>query len=160
MLTNFFTKSSGLKLFLLIYVLPLLLIITISRFSSSFLITIPIFIIIVGQILWLYLSGSFAFQKSISTNGLKLISFKISIVIVALWLILIFLFETTHPIIHILFGISYLYIIYFFAKALTSAEVKKETTFMTYFGTFIFIYMAPIGILLVQSRIQRLHDSL
>lgn len=164
MLKKFFTKSSALTLFFWLFFLPFFGTLIISKGNSYYMINVLISITLTGSMLWLFIAGAFAYHKSLFKRGLSFKLFKASITSVLLCCFAIFVFpkyinSALAILITILCIVPYFYILYFFSKALTSAEFKKETGPMTYIGTFIFLSGIIIGILLVQPRIQKLHDT-
>lgn len=160
---SFFIKSSGLKLFIWIYILPLFVLLVTSRFNTSIWIYITLGITLIGSILWLFVAGTFAYKNSQNKNNLNFKLFKISFIVVAAGIVITMLSVFSSFIISWPFALAFitasLYLPYFFSKALTSAEFRRETGPMTYLGTFIFLTCIPIGILLVQPRVQKLNDS-
>lgn len=165
MLNNFFTKSSALTLFFWLHFIPFFAILAASRYNSYYLINVLIGITFTGSILWLRVAGIFAYDKSPEKGGLNIKLFKASITSVLICCFVIFVFpgyvnSALAILVTLICLVPYFYILYFFSKALTAAEFKKETGPMTYMGTFIFLSGIIIGILLVQPRIQKLHDTL
>jgi hypothetical protein len=56
-------------------------------------------------------------------------------------------------------SICMIFILYFLAKLIKSAELKRRARFGDYFGTFLLIFLFPIGIWFVQPKVTRLYSS-
>jgi len=51
------------------------------------------------------------------------------------------------------------YCLYFVAKALKSVELQREVTFNDYAGEFFLFWFSPIGVWVLQPRINKLFDN-
>jgi hypothetical protein len=60
---------------------------------------------------------------------------------------------------HLLMMYCLIYNIYFVAKSLALAESGKSVSFINYIGTFFLIWMFPIGIWIIQPRVNRLYAT-
>ena len=60
---------------------------------------------------------------------------------------------------HLLSMFGLFYSIYFTAKALKGAELQRRVTFSDYVGEFFLLWFFPVGIWIIQPRINKLFDG-
>lgn len=136
---------------------------------ESFLISFLILVVFFG---WLYSAGVGLNRIIPNEFKLKVIWFKVSIsvpllfiVVISYWLYnrvngsqislnfeLIFSFQ-------LLAMFCLFYSFYFVARAIRTAEMKKKVSFTDFIGLFFLIWFFPIGIWLVQPRINRVIEE-
>ena len=126
---------------------------------------------------WFYSLGTHLFQRLPATAKMNLTKFKIFLFIPAVYMILLLVFMfglfsnissggQPNPIIfafiiplHLFSMFCIFYCLYFNAKALKTVELQKPVTFSDFAGEFFLIWFFPIGIWIVQPRINRLFDT-
>ncbi|MEO8786026.1 MAG: hypothetical protein ABI378_03095 [Chitinophagaceae bacterium] len=126
---------------------------------------------------WFYALGTNLHKKLPSTVTMNLKRFKIFLLIPVVYMLLISVFMVgmfsnissgghTNPAIFILIVSLHLfsmfcifYCLYFNAKALKTVEWQKPVTFSDFAGEFFLIWFFPIGIWIIQPRINKLFDT-
>jgi len=168
MVSNFFIKSNAFRLFLWIYLIPFLIGCLFFRFNQILGVIIWSVLSVTGTLIWMAKVGLYLFQKSQIKVGLNKTVFKISVALLSFVPIFIVMqpflsaeYEDVilNPPIFFVLIICSLYCHYFISKSLTIAEFNKSTGFLTYAGTFVFISMLPLGLFLLQPRIQNFTNS-
>jgi hypothetical protein len=139
----------------------------------------PIVMILYSAIFfgWFYSLGTNLHQKLPTTVNMNLNIFKIFILFPVVYLLIIslgiaYLFSNTsflqnlNPVIFILIIPFHLfsmfcifYCLYFISKALKAVEWQKQVTFSDYAGEFFLLWFFPIGIWIIQPRINQLFDN-
>lgn len=122
-------------------------------FWTSILLGFPI-------IIWLWSVGLKLQKKSINVSKFKILLFKISIIFPLAYCIfgiyyMIFRDDVIMPL-HVSAMLSIFYAMIFAAKTIKSAELNKEATLSDYLGDFFLIWFYPLGIWILQPRIQKL----
>jgi hypothetical protein len=126
---------------------------------------------------WFYVLGTNLYKKLPSTVTMSLIKFKIFLVIPVIYTIFfsVFMagmfsnistgvpptpgiFALIFPI-HLFVMFCIFYCLYFIAKVLKSVEWQKPVTFSDFAGEFFLIWFFPIGIWIIQPRINKMFDS-
>ena len=125
-------------------------------FWMSILLGIPLY-------LWIWSIGTRLHRKQFSKNNVGLYLFKISILFPFIYLFyvlyrMITIGDINMPL-HFLAMLSSLYATVFAAKTLKSAELNKNATVSDYLGEFFLIWFFPIGIWVLQPRIQKIIDE-
>jgi hypothetical protein len=161
MFQAFFVKSSVLKVFTCIYLIPFLFGCITLRFEPDFGIYIWIIPSLTGSIAWLTTVGLFLHHRTSIELQLSKINYITSIIIAPIILIVLLYgsLDTSSGFFVFFYSVSHIYILYFFSKSLTMVELKKSTGLLTYLGTMIFLAMPPIGLFLIQPRIQKIANS-
>jgi hypothetical protein len=168
------------QLFVLLLCLPFIFeIISISFMSSGnidgLLLLMPIAMILtVGLMMgWLYTLGANLYLKLPHNSGLNIRLFKVFIVIPALYMLGLsviiaiagmgklsdlgaaFYLLIVLPL-HLFSMFCIFYCLRFVAKALKSAEYQRNTTFSDYAGEFFLFWFFPVGVWILQPRINKL----
>lgn len=123
---------------------------------------------------WLWSIG-FGLQSKIpSTINMKLGKFKFAIIFPMIYMpILIYLISSimTDPLdfnfgyfaviipVHFIAMICIFYTLYFAAKTIKTAEVKEELRFIDFVAEFLLLWVYPVGVWILQPRINALHAS-
>jgi len=116
---------------------------------------------------WIWATGSFLSslqQASLSTN-LKI--FRLSLVFPLPYICLFFLvFQSSHPEwfivifpLHLAAMSCIIYLMYFVSKNLSQVEIGRSATFSDCAGYFFLIWFYPIGIWIIQPKINRLYKA-
>lgn len=158
---NFFIFSQSWKIFLVYF--SFLIIAGFLYFSNinSFA-TNSIFYVVndLFVLLWLYSVGLQLCQFAPS-NQISLRIFKIVSLLSLFFLLSFFLypmaFNTSFTI--ILLNLAFAFLIFFVAKSITSTEAAKKNSADNCLGTFIYIWIFPIGIWFVQPRITKIFQK-
>ena len=126
---------------------------------------------------WFYALGTRLYPKLPDTVTMKLGLFKFFLFFPSLYLVIFsclmyFMFTNLEPggqpgpfvfviifPLHIFSMFCIFYCIYFNAKILKAVELQRPVTFSDYAGEFFMIWMFPIGIWILQTRINKLFDS-
>jgi hypothetical protein len=128
---------------------------------------------------WLYSLGTNLFKKLPVTEKMSLTRFKIFLFIYAGYIIsiMVFMFGIFSAVssgsrpnpavifafiipIHLFAMFCSLYCLYFTGKALKAVELQKPVTFSDYVGEFFLLWFFPIGIWIIQPRINRLFAAI
>ena len=114
---------------------------------------------------WQWASG--AFLNSIVQPSLRMNTgfFYFSLVYPALYFIVFWaVFHNSSPVVlavifplHAFATFCMFYLLYFVSKSLVAAETAKPATFLDYAGAFFLIWFFPIGVWMIQPRINRLY---
>ena len=116
---------------------------------------------------WLWSLGSFLTSIVPSTLRLSLGFFGFALVCAPVYLFLFnFFFEKLMPLVlvfvfplHLLAMFCLVYSLYFVSKSLVSAETGKPASFSNYAGALFLIWFFPIGVWVVQPRVNRLYAA-
>lgn len=180
-MTKFLTLKHW-QLFMLLIGIPLILeflmmgFLVASRDPRIIFIFFPIMTILSGGLFfgWFYALGTNLFKKLPVTAGMNLTRFKVfmfvsvaDIILIPAFMFVIFLKMAAggqpNPGIFALIIPLYLfsmfcifYCLYFIAKALKTVEWQKPVTFGDYAGEFFLLWFFPIGVWILQPRINRL----
>lgn len=162
MFQAFFTKSSALKLFTWIYLIPFLTGCVALRFNFEYGIFFWAVPSIFGLGVWFITVALFLHKQTQPELRLSKVSFITCLITCAILLGLLFL-DTYHlinigafgPFVTFVTFVSGMYCSYFFSKSLTLVELRKSTGLLTFLGTMILLGMF-LGILLIQPRIQKI----
>lgn len=173
------------QLFLLIIGIPIIFefvaigFIISSRDPTIMIYFFPILMILFTGVFfgWFYALGTNLHKKLPNTAPMNLKKFKIFLFIPAVYILLICVFMTTtfsgisqpasfNPAIfgaiivpvHLFSMFCIFYCMYFNAKALKTVELQRPLTFSDYAGEFFLIWFFPIGVWIIQPRINRLFD--
>jgi hypothetical protein len=142
-------------------------------------ITFPFVIIVyIGLFFgWFYVLGTNLYRKLPPTATMNLTKFKIFLFIPVIYIIFISIFMAgmfsnistgvppTPGIFAVIFPLHLFamfcifYCLYFNAKALKTVEWQRPVTFSDFAGEFFLIWFFPIGIWIIQPRINKLFDS-
>lgn len=110
--------------------------------------------------LWLWSIGTKLQNNAQERSGLKLLLFKISILYpITYFVFAIFNLHSGGDFImplHFSAMISTLYAILFSAKTLKSAELNREAFISDYLGDFFLLWFFPIGIWIIQPKINKM----
>lgn len=125
-------------------------------FWMSILLGIPISI-------WIWSIGTKLYRNPEPENKLKLYLFKVSILFPLIYCIygiyrMISIGDVIMPM-HFAAMLSTLYAMIFAAKTIKSAELNENATVSKYLGDFFLIWFFPIGIWILQPRIQKIIDK-
>jgi hypothetical protein len=158
MISDFLKKSGSLRLFTFIYLLPFIFgcLLIKAGLPSGFL----VFVLgsLCGSLIWIRTLGLWLYQMAPLKNGLNRLFFNIStLVLIPGFTAILFLLDPENSFMFLaipILSIVHIYTLYFFAKSLTSLEFKRSVGFFTYCGTMIFISALPIGIFILQPKIQ------
>lgn len=126
---------------------------------------------------WFYALGTNLYKKLPQTATMNLTRFKISLLIPVIYLLLISvfmvgmfsyissdvkpnlaIFALIVPL-HLFSMFCIFYCLYFNAKALKTVEWQKPVTFSDFAGEFFLIWFFPVGIWIIQPRINKLFDT-
>lgn len=181
---NIFLRLKHWQLFILLMGLPILLqgIGAFSIFATKdarmLLATFPfILVLFIGIFLgWFYTLGINLHKKLPDTVKMSLSRFKLFLFIpmtyllaLCIWMTSLFLntpdggnhtpgiFLLIIPL-HLFSMFCLLYCIYFIAKSLKAVEMQKPASFNDYAGEFFLIWFFPIGVWIIQPRINSLFD--
>lgn len=158
----FFVTAPAWQIFCL-FILPILLFITDvgatgPQNGSQFL----LLMIVWTSLLWLYSIGVLLHEKFAQYLNIPLYRYKICVVYVALYSILltsdIVAMEHLAPFSLVSFGCN-IYILYFVSKLIVLIERKSEVKFQDYIGTLILAWFYLIGVWTIQPRVTRLFLS-
>ena len=150
-----------------------------SNNPTTMLLFFPIMMILfVGLFFgWFYALGTNLYKKLPPTATMSLTRFKIFLFIPVAYMLLISLFMTglfsnlsnggqPNPSIfalivplHLFSMFCIFYCLYFNAKALKTVELQKPVTFSDFAGEFFLIWFFPIGIWIIQPRINNLFEN-
>jgi|SRR5579859_6867020 len=129
---------------------------TIVIFVATMLSMLPWFV-------WLWAEGSFlaSLQQALFVPNLRF--FRFALLLPLLYLCVFFwVFQTTHPVwfliilpIHFFAMFCILYSMHFVSKNLVQAELQRRATFQDYAGYFFLLWFYPIGIWIIQPKINR-----
>jgi hypothetical protein len=126
---------------------------------------------------WFYALGTNLHKKLPQTANMNLTRFKIFLLIPVVYMLLISIFMAgmfsnltsggqPNPAIfaliiplHLFSMFCIFYCLYFNAKALKTVEWQKPVTFSDFAGEFFLIWFFPIGIWIIQPRINKLFDT-
>jgi len=157
-----------------------------SNFSSrnpvpdftGFIILFPIMMILFTALFfgWFYVLGTNLYKRLPDTARMSLTRFKVFLFFPALYILFLMVFmvgfaqylvsaRTPNPLIPLLifpihtFSMFCLfYCLYFNAKALKTVELQRPVTFSDYAGEFFLLWFFPVGVWILQPRINRLFD--
>lgn len=152
--------------------------IIISRNPTIFFIAFPIMMIFFVTFFfgWFYALGTNLHKKLPATVAMNLTRFKIFLFIPVVYMLLISVFifglfsnfssgVEPNPAIfalivplHLFSMFCIIYCLYFIAKALKTVEWQKPVTFSDFAGEFFLIWFFPIGIWIIQPRLNKLFD--
>lgn len=185
---NLFLRLKAWQIFGLLFGLPMVLqfvaiSMLVNTLSPATIIIIPFMTLLLMVLFcsWLYTLGISLHKKLPSDIPMHLIKFKICGSIPILYMVFIVFFGIFHFFLsqsgdstgiiamgiimpmHLLSMFCLFYCIYFIAKALRSVELNRLVTFSDFAGDFFLIWFFPIGIWIIQPRINRLfinhHDE-
>lgn len=170
------------QLFVLLIVVPFVLysglmvyVFTGNHFDSLFRLFAMIIFLFTGLLFgWIYVLGINLFKKMPSSLSSGLTKFRIAICIPAMYILLISIFmsltlPTANPPqlsilaliipLHLISMACILYCLYFVAKALKTAEWQQPVSFSDYLGEFFLLGFFPVGVWLIQPRINKLFSQ-
>ena len=144
-----------------------------------FFIIFPIMMILVIVVFfgWFYSLGTNLFKMLPDTAGMSLTRFKVFLIIPVIYIVFIcvfmygfapamFVLGQSDPRIflliipiHIFSMFCIFYCLYFNAKVLKTVELQRPVTFSDYAGEFFLLWFFPVGVWIIQPRINRLFDS-
>ena len=151
-----------------------------NRGLLYFLVYLPILVVIsLGLFFaWFYSLGTNLFKKLPASAGMSLTRFKLFFFVPLVYigaigvlmplLILTGSSDSIHPgpgvfllifPIHIFSMFCIFYCLYFISKALKAVEIQRPVVFSDYAGEFLLLWFFPIGIWIIQPRINRLFDD-
>jgi len=112
---------------------------------------------------WLWAAGSFlsSFQQTIFVPKLRFFRFALALPLLYLC-VFFWVFQNPHlgwfliilPI-HFFAMFCIIYSLYFVSKNLAQAEIRRRATFQDYAGYFFLLWFYPIGIWIIQPKINR-----
>ncbi len=172
------------QLFLLLMIFPLVFefivigLVAANKNPELAFVLVPVMIILFMGLFfsWIYSLGTHLHKKLPETASMKLTRFKIFLLVpVAYMLFLsVFLFNLFSVIagggqpnpaifafilpLHLFSIFCIFYCFYFNAKALKAVELQKPVTFSDFAGEFFLLWFFPIGVWIIQPRINRLFD--
>jgi hypothetical protein len=173
------------QLFLLLVGIPMLFqfifigVVISRRDPTAYIAFFPILMILVTVLFfsWFYALGTNLFKKLPDTVKMNLINFKIFLFfpVVYMLFLMVFIvgmfskmvsggqpnpgiFALMIPL-HLFSMFCLFYCLYFNAKALKTVELQRPVTFSDCAGEFFLIWFFPIGIWIIQPRINRLFDT-
>jgi hypothetical protein len=182
---NYFLRVKHWQLFLLLMGLPIIVqsIGAVSIFTTKdpgmILTTFPIIMVLfIGIFLgWFYALGTSLHKKLPDTMKMSLSKFKLFLFIpmaymlgLCIWIASLFVNTPENgnhtagiilliiPL-HLFSMFCLFYCIYFIAKSLKAVELQKPVSFNDYAGEFFLIWFFPIGIWIIQPRINTLFDQ-
>lgn len=146
---------------------------------SGLLIAFPLLMLLYTALYfgWFYAMGTELYKKLPATVPMKLTRFKIFLLIPVVYLLLImaamgFAFNNPENVEESFFGYAGLiiplhlfsmscifYCLYFVAKALKAVEWQRPVTFGDFAGEFFLIWFFPVGVWIIQPRINRLFNN-
>jgi hypothetical protein len=170
------------QLFLLMFALPfgiqiLLMGTVVATENPSLILTVfPLLMILYMALLfgWYYAMGVYLYPKLPDAAVMNLTRFKIFLLIPAVYILALALFMTTSFLgfserqmpdpawigllipVHLLAMFCIFYSIWFVAKELKSVELQRPVTFSDFAGEFFLLWFWPIGVWILQPRINRL----
>lgn len=147
-----------------------------SKNPTMFLVGFPILMVFFVALFfgWFYALGTNLHKKLPATVVMNLTRFKIFLFIPVVYMLFFAVFMFTmfsvggrpNPAIfgiifplHLFSMFCIFYCLYFNAKALKSVEWQKPVTFSDFAGEFFLIWFFPIGIWIIQPRINKLFDT-
>lgn len=117
---------------------------------------------------WFWSMGTFLASIVAPAFRLRMGFFRFGVIYVLLYMPLFFaIFGSLafHPVLlgiifplHFFAGFCMFYLLYFVSKSLVLAESAKQVSFYDYSGPFFLLWFFPIGIWIVQPRINRLYE--
>lgn len=141
----------------------------------------PILIVLIGsvQFAWFWAVGVGLHNKVPENIKLSLIRFKLAFLCIIITIVVMVYamtslmssamtmgpsgFNPAIPGVMVLFAflstISIIYIYYFIAKTLKTAELQRELTIGDYIGEFFLIYFFPIGIWFIQPKVNEIYTG-
>jgi hypothetical protein len=150
-----------------------------SNNSNIMLTAFPIMMFLIVAIFfgWFYALGTNLYKKLPIDTPMNLMKFKVFLFIPVAYMVLISLFMLVafpgfvdngpesfasfaiiFPI-HIFSMFCIFYCLYFISKAMKTVEWQRQVTFSDYAGEFFLIWFFPIGIWLIQPRINKLFET-
>lgn len=126
---------------------------------------------------WFYALGLNLYKKLPATAPMNLTLFKVFLFIPVAYILLISVFAgsifytgtnigTINPdtfwlmfLVHLFSMCCIFYCLYFNAKALKAAELQRPVTFSDFAGEFFLLWFFPVGIWILQPRINKLFDA-
>jgi hypothetical protein len=178
---NKFLTSKHWQLFGLVIRIPLLLIISIAVVAlkgeakiAGYLLSVLLISFVLLFYGWFYSLGTSLNKKLPPNTSMPIKWFKAAVSIPILYFLLLALFiildssttfstgnknADTLPIIiplHLLTSICTLFCLYFISKSLRTIELKRSVTFSEYVGEFLLIWFFPIGIWIIQPRVNKI----
>jgi len=180
-----FLRLKHWQLFLLLFGIPIIFQFVImgsvifSNNPNTMLTAFPLMMFLIVAIFfgWFYALGTNLHKKLPIDTPMNLTKFKIFLFIPVVYMVLISLFMvvlvpalvvngpqsfTSFAIIfpiHIFSMFCIFYCLYFISKALKTVESQRQVTFSDYAGEFFLIWFYPIGIWLIQPRINKLFET-
>jgi hypothetical protein len=128
-------------------------------------VTMPLFMI--SLVLWLWSMGSFLSSIVAPSLRLRVGFFRFALIYPALYFLpffyIVFILNPKPTVLtlivpfHLFATFCMFYSLYFVSKSLALAETSKPATFYDYAGPFFLIWLFPIGIWIVQPRINRIY---
>jgi len=104
--------------------------------------------------IWLYTVGDYLFQKLPKGISMNINLFKVAI---TLSLFLLLFWSIYHNLISILaLTLIAAYSTYFVSRSICTIEKNRKVDFSEYAGTFISIWIFPLGIWFIQPRVQKI----
>lgn len=172
------------QLFVLLIGLPMAVqIITVSSVvkgdPSALLIAFPLLMLLYTALYfgWFYAMGTELYKKLPASVPMKLTRFKIFLLIPVVYMLLImaamaFAFNNPGNVeesflnytaliipLHLFSMFCIFYCLYFVSKTLKAVEWQRPVTFGDFAGEFFLIWFFPVGIWIIQPRINRLFDN-
>jgi hypothetical protein len=180
-MTKFLTLKHW-QLFMLLIGIPMILEFLLMGFLATtrdpriIFIFFPIMMIIFGGLFfaWFYSLGTNLFKKLPETARMSLTRFKLFMFIPVAYILVILLFMYGNFLniasggqpnpgifaliipVHLFSMFCLFYCLYFIAKALKTVEWQKPVTFGDYAGEFFLLWFFPVGVWILQPRINRL----
>lgn len=166
-LRELFLRAKAWQIFVLMVIVPFavgfLSINSDIKFSVSLM-----FVCILGFLGWNWAIGSFLNSTVRPPAKLKTGFFHFAVIYPIVY-IPVFFFLALHPVVisaalliplHLFGMFCMFYLLYFASRSLVSAEKKKVVkSFGDYAGEFMLLWMYPIGIWIVQPRVNRLYEK-
>lgn len=182
---NLFLKLKHWQLFILLFGVPIIFqIITVGSAISGnnptamlYLFPVMMILIVTFYFGWFYTLGTNLYKKIPQARMMNLVRFKTFMFIPVVYILVICVFmivmmsnsETNRDLNPIIFLIVFplhlfsmfciFYSLYFNAKALKIAEWQRPVTFSDYAGEFFLMWFLPVGIWILQPRINKLFDT-
>ena len=150
-----------------------------SRNLAVMTIAFPIVMLFTTSIFfgWFYAIGTYLHHRLPSSVNMNLTTFKIFLSIPAIYIALLCIFIFTVFLrnvnngslrigiaavmipVHLFSMFCILYCLYFIAKVLKAVELQRPVTFSDFAGEFLLIWFFPIGVWIIQPRINKLFND-
>lgn len=164
---DWFLRAQHWQLFLLLGVVPFVLELTTLFFANLIHFAL---VIVIAPLLWLAFFGSvgdFLGERARMWAPFNSAFFRVALGFPAVYLPFFLWYSTTPnhfpslailPL-HLFSMFCVFYVLYFISKSLVTTETQREATFSAYAGTLILFWFLPLGIWVLQPRLNRLYSA-